>query len=196
MATATKGKSAIVEKAHKQEVAVEVAGPSRREFLYYIWGASIVMMLGGATAGIVWFALPRFAEGEFGGVFPFSGDDLPTAGNAPLEVPEGRLWLSNSGEGFLALYAVCTHLGCLPGWDSNQFLFNCPCHGSRFELNGDYIGGPAPRGLDRFNATVVFTNGETETTPADGGPIPLNGRQVAEIRVDTGARILGPPTSA
>ena len=125
-------------------------------------------------------------------MFSFSSEDIPAAGTAPQEIPEGRLWLSNSGEGMLALYAVCTHLGCLPGWNTNNFRFECPCHGSKFELNGTYIEGPAPRGLDRFNATVVFTNGEEEATPSDGSPIPLNGREIAEIRVDTGSRILGP----
>ncbi|MFW5709188.1 MAG: ubiquinol-cytochrome c reductase iron-sulfur subunit [Chloroflexota bacterium] len=196
MATATKGQGAIVEKAQRKEVAVEVAGPSRREFLYYIWGASVVMLLGQATAGIVWFALPRFKEGEFGGVFPFSGEDIPEAGTPPAEIPEGRLWLSNTSEGFLALYAVCTHLGCLPGWNENNFRFECPCHGSKFEIDGAYIEGPAPRGLDRFNAVITFTDGTTAITPADGSPIPLNGREIADIRVDTSARTNGPPPGA
>jgi cytochrome b6-f complex iron-sulfur subunit len=191
MATATKGTSAIVDKAHQQETAVEVAGPNRREFLYYIWGASLVMLLGQSGAFFVWYALPRFKEGEFGGTFVFPGADVPNVGSAPLEVPEGRIWLSNGSEGLLALYAVCTHLGCLPGWSATEFRFECPCHGSRFELNGDYITGPAPRGMDRYSTTIIFTDGSSASS-SDGSPIPLQGREIAEVRVDTGSRVNGP----
>ncbi|PJF23031.1 MAG: hypothetical protein CUN56_03040 [Phototrophicales bacterium] len=196
MATAAKGKSAVVEKTAAEQVAVEIAGPSRREFLYYIWGASIVMLLGEATAGFIWYALPRFKEGEFGGIFPVSAAEIPEVDTAPVSVPAGRFWLSNTSEGFLALYAVCTHLGCLPKWVGVNDRFECPCHGSKFEDDGHYIEGPAPRGLDRFSATIIFTNGDVETTNGNGDPIPLNGREIAEVRVDTGAKITGPPHGA
>lgn len=197
MATAVKGSSsAVVERSQRKEVAVEVAGPSRREFLYYIWGASMVLLLGEATAAIVWFALPRFKEGEFGGVFRFTGTELeevPEAGSAPVNVPSGRFWLSNTNEGFMVLYGVCTHLGCLPKWVQTNGRFECPCHGSKFELDGGYIEGPAPRRLDRFAVTITFDNGETATNSAtSGAPIALEGREIAEIAVDTGNRINSP----
>lgn len=192
MATATKEKSALAQRVPKKQVAVQVDAPSRREFLYYIWGASLVMVLGQATAGIIWFALPRFKEGEFGGVFRLGADDVPEAGSAPVDNPAGRFWVSNSDVGFIALYSVCTHLGCLPKWQDARNRFECPCHGSKFEEDGAYIEGPAPRGLDRFPATITFTNGEVETTDGSGAPIPLNGRTIAEIAVDTGNRINGP----
>ena len=44
-------------------------GISRREFLYYIWGASIALISLQATGLLVWYLLPRFREGEFGGTF-------------------------------------------------------------------------------------------------------------------------------
>lgn len=196
MATAAKGKSAVVEKSTAKQVAVEVSGPSRREFMYYIWGASMVMLLGEAAAGFIWFALPRFKEGEFGGVFPIAGTEVPPAGTAPVSIPSGRFWLSNTEEGFLALYGVCTHLGCLPKWVPNNDRFECPCHGSKFQESGHYIEGPAPRGLDRFSATITFTNGDVEITDGNGDPIAINGREIAEVRVDTGAKITGPPHGA
>jgi len=191
MATVAKGKSAVVPKTDKKQVAVDVAAPSRREFLYYIWGASIVLVLGQTTAGLVWFALPRFREGEFGGVFRFSGEDLPVQGTQPISQPAGRFWMSNADEGYLSLYAVCTHLGCLPKWVDTNTRFECPCHGSKFEGNGAYIEGPAPRSMDVFATTLTFSDGSTASTPADGGPIPLEGRTVVEVAVDTGNRILG-----
>ncbi|MEM9952343.1 MAG: Rieske (2Fe-2S) protein [Chloroflexota bacterium] len=172
---------------------VKVDAPSRREFLYYIWGASIALMLGQLTAGLLWFAFPRFREGEFGGTFPFDPTNLPEAGTPPQWNPSGRFHVSNTETGLLALYGVCTHLGCLPRWVPSNTRFECPCHGSKFEGNGSYIEGPAPRGLDRFAVTVTYTDGTAESSPSDGGPIPLDpNRTIASIAIDTGARITGP----
>jgi len=195
MATASVTKATASPPAKTQ--AVEVSPPNRREFLYYIWGASILLIGGQAAAGLIWFALPRFREGEFGGTFSYGadqmGDMMPTADIAPVSVPAGRFHLSNVGsEGFLALYGVCTHLGCLPKWTPTTHRFECPCHGSKFQLNGKYIEGPAPRSLDRFRVTLTFADGTTATTNDAGDPIPLNGKDVVNIAVNTGARIKRP----
>lgn len=192
MATAspTKAQSAA---AGKATAAVEVAGVSRREFLYYIWGASIALLIGEGLAAFIVFALPRFRENEFGGVFKFDPGDIPEAGAAPQSVPSGRFHVSNTPEGLVALYGVCTHLGCLPKWDTGTVRFNCPCHGSQYELNGKWIGGPAPRGLDRFPLTLTFSDGTTATNESDGQPIPIAGKQIIDVAIDTGKKVLGPP---
>lgn len=193
MATVTTAEAKTkVSTRDKAAAQVEVNAPSRREFLYYIWGASIVLLLGQATAGLVWFALPRFKEGTFGGVFSFAPERLPLPGSAPLSEPAGRFWISNTERGFLALYGVCTHLGCLPKWVDINERFECPCHGSKFELDGKYIEGPAPRALDRFPVTITFADGTVVQTDPDGDPIPLEGRAIAKIEIDTGRRIKRP----
>ncbi|MCU0474945.1 MAG: Rieske 2Fe-2S domain-containing protein [Anaerolineae bacterium] len=183
-----------------QAPAVEVSPVSRREFLYYIWGASIALMLGQVGVVIVWFALPRFREGEFGGVFTFPVSDLPAPGDAPVNVPAGRFHVSASPEGGLvALYGVCTHLGCLPKWEAVNVRFACPCHGSQFLVDGRYITGPAPRGLDRFPLTVVLADGSSRTNGTDGFPIDISdisADDIVEIRVDTGGRVNGPAHGA
>lgn len=171
---------------------VQVTAPSRREFLNYIWVASTLLALGETTAALIWFAFPRFKEGEFGGTFAFDPEELPSAGAAPVTVSSGRFHIAHTEDGLRALYQVCTHLGCLPKWVPTNFRFECPCHGSKFELNGQWIEGPAPRNLDRFIATVTYADGSTLVTPADGGPIPLDlTREITSIQIDTGARIVG-----
>jgi cytochrome b6-f complex iron-sulfur subunit len=189
MASITAGETRATTQ-RKAEPKVEVAAPSRREFLYYIWGASMALLLGEATAGFIWFALPRFKEGTFGGVFNFPPERIPTPDSGPLNVPEGRFWVSNvPDQGLVVLYGVCTHLGCLPKWVDNNGRFECPCHGSKFEKSGLYIEGPAPRSLDRFPTTVTFTDGTTAAMNDVGDPIPLNGKQIASVSINTGRRI-------
>ena len=53
--------------------------------------------------------------------------------------------------GFRAISATCTHLGCSVRPDGRGF--RCPCHGSRYDAEGNNTGGPAPRPLPRFAVT-------------------------------------------
>lgn len=207
MATATPTKATAAAPAARAVPAAETAAglgaPTRREFLYYVWGASMVMLLGQATAGLVWFALPRFKEGTFGGTFRFTNERIPAVANtAPEQEPAGRFWITHfereGREYVAALYGVCTHLGCLPKWVDTNNRFECPCHGSKYEVDGVYIEGPAPRGLDRFPITLTMTDGTTLPLPGEAadGPVEITGRTVAdiqEIAINSGQRIQQAP---
>ncbi len=166
---------------------------TRREFLNIAWLASLGFLtvnLGGVT---YLFSMPRFKEGEFGGLFSVGRvSELPEAGASPVNFPKVKLWLSNTEEGVMALYKVCTHLGCLYNWNSQEGKFICPCHGSQFDANGEYIQGPAPRSLDRFVVQAVDPNtNQVLAEAADGKPLPVPDQSDAVIRVDTGKRIPG-----
>lgn len=58
--------------------------------------------------------------------------------------------INRRGSGFIALSRVCTHLGCLVGYDSFNNKLVCPCHAAEFDLEGNTISGPATKNLTRY----------------------------------------------
>lgn len=51
---------------------------------------------------------------------------------------------------FKTLSLVCTHQGCTIDWQSANNKFDCACHGSQFDKDGNVLRGPAARSLDSF----------------------------------------------
>lgn len=207
--------------------AEPVSGISRREFLYYIWGASIALYLAEVGGLIIWFAIPRIKEGTFGGTIRVEASRLPAVNAEPLNEAVGRFWLVNLDttnsdghermyqandesapiKGVAAIYKVCTHLGCIYSWNSATNRFECPCHGSKYRLDGRRIQDPAPRSLDRFPVSALAADGSVVTDSAgnrlisstdDNGAItPLliseaDAANVAQYAIDTGTRVSGP----
>ncbi len=60
--------------------------------------------------------------------------------------PKTGIYIVHGPEGFYALSAICTHLGCLTVWAPEQESIACPCHGSKFTPEGreDRRSGAAP----------------------------------------------------
>jgi cytochrome b6-f complex iron-sulfur subunit len=180
----------------KTESAEEVGQPgiNRREFLTYAWGAALGLLTLEIGVASYFFMYPRFRAGEFGGRF-FLGEarTLPATTATPDGNATGKFWLINTDEGPVALYMVCTHLGCLYKWEPSNFRFECPCHASKFTREGHYIEGPASRSLDQFVIEIV-ENGQVVASTTDVGddiaPPPVPGPN-AELVVDTGRRIVG-----
>ncbi len=61
--------------------------------------------------------------------------------------PQTGIYVVHSKEGFYALSATCTHLGCLTAYKPDLGIIACPCHGSKFRKDGTKIEGPAPKPL-------------------------------------------------
>jgi cytochrome b6-f complex iron-sulfur subunit len=171
---------------------------NRREFLTFAWLASLGLLTLNMAGMTFLFAMPRFKEGEFGGIYTVGTvSDMPDVGAPPVNYPKVKLWLSNTPDGVVALYKVCTHLGCLYNWRELEIKFVCPCHGSQFEKDGDYIQGPAPRSLDRFTLQAVDpVSGEVLAESSDGSPMPLPDDPNVLIKVNTGMRIPGEPSQS
>lgn len=53
------------------------------------------------------------------------------------------------------LSAVCPHLGCIVNWNSAEKTWDCPCHGSRFDVAGKVLNGPALGNLERIEEEAV-----------------------------------------
>ncbi len=69
-------------------------------------------------------------------------------------------WFVKDADGsyWLALYQKCVHLGCTVPFRNSCNSFKCPCHGSHYSVDGEYLDGPAPRSLDRFQLSFSGEN--------------------------------------
>ena len=62
---------------------------------------------------------------------------------------KAAVYRSPSGEMTLRS-AICTHMGCVVGWNTAERTWDCPCHGSRFKPTGEVIAGPAEAPLSKI----------------------------------------------
>ena len=168
--------------------------PNRREFLYYLSGASLALLGAGSVGVLARFLNPPL-RGAKDGIFQVDLTTIPQVNTKAVAFPPGRYWLTQVDGGLLALSGVCTFLikgtlaeGCLPKWVPTNNRFECPCCGSKYRLDGAYIEGPSQRGLDRFMIEVTTPNGII-TTPPDGAPVSIEGAR--QILVDTNRLIYG-----
>ncbi|HEU5385648.1 MAG TPA: Rieske (2Fe-2S) protein [Streptosporangiaceae bacterium] len=83
--------------------------------------------------------------------------DVPVGGGTILTDKKIVITQPQSGT-FHAFTAVCTHAGCTVGSVSSGTI-NCPCHGSRFNINnGSVVNGPAASPLAPVNIKVQSTS--------------------------------------
>jgi glycine/D-amino acid oxidase-like deaminating enzyme/nitrite reductase/ring-hydroxylating ferredoxin subunit len=73
-----------------------------------------------------------------------SPDSLAPGQGAIIQVAGRRRAVYRDTDGKLhALSARCTHLGCIVAFNDAEKSWDCPCHGSRFGVDGDVLNGPA-----------------------------------------------------
>ena len=91
----------------------------------------------------------RFIGDRLGGERGIGALDALGAGEAQVvEVERRRLAAYRDREGELHIVsAVCTHLGCVVHWNDAERTWDCPCHGSRFGVDGQVLNGPAVEAL-------------------------------------------------
>ena len=141
------------------------------------WGMSSAVMASRLLTGLIdgdvppWAALydPRrihptveagsFLKANFAVARRFIGDRIrPTHADSPAAIAPGsgaivrlsgeRCAAYRDDDGVLhAVSATCTHLGCLVAFNEVEKTWDCPCHGSRFGIDGAVIQGPATEPL-------------------------------------------------
>ncbi len=122
---------------------------SRRYFLESIGAGAIGVTVLGAAVLSAEYLSPNVVK-EPPMKFKVGPPEDYSPGSVTKNV-EQKVYIIRAKEGyFYALSAVCTHLGCITNWKSEQDIIACPCHGSKFNIDGQKIAGPAPRPLQRF----------------------------------------------
>jgi cytochrome b6-f complex iron-sulfur subunit len=80
-----------------------------------------------------------------------AGTQFSLSGTALSDQLESEHFVKDKdGSYWVALYQRCVHLGCTVPFRDECVSFKCPCHGSHYNVDGEYLDGPAPRSLDRF----------------------------------------------
>jgi cytochrome b6-f complex iron-sulfur subunit len=122
---------------------------TRRYFLETIGGGAIGIVAAGSAVLTGQFLSPNVLREPS---LKFKAG--PTESFPPESVTlnkEQKVFIVRAKEGyFYAVSSVCTHLGCITNWKSEEGIIACPCHGSKFDRQGNVLEGPAPRPLLRF----------------------------------------------
>jgi glycine/D-amino acid oxidase-like deaminating enzyme/nitrite reductase/ring-hydroxylating ferredoxin subunit len=107
---------------------------------------------------------PAVAKAQLWVARHFVGDRLsPAQAGSAADVPAGEARVVRSGLGKIGVYRDeagvahgvslrCTHLGCLVHFNAAERSWDCPCHGSRFDVDGSVLAGPAGEPLERREA--------------------------------------------
>lgn len=167
----------IVQAQRIVEVSPEEGGVTRRQFFNRAITATFGSFL--ALQGLYYLAFfwPRLTGGfgskvDAGPVKDIKAQLAQTAGSVtPFVVSEARAYVvpitdeqlkgsqfnqpGLAAAGLMAMWWRCVHLGCRAPWCAPSAGFECPCHGSKYNLVGEYQAGPAPRNLDRFAVEVT-----------------------------------------
>ena len=127
----------------------------RRFFLTIVLGGLTAALAAAAGWPIFRFLSPGSGSGvekavevprskvEIGGAYFFTYQGHPAV---VLEPSAGK---------YVALTAVCTHLGCIIKWYPDQNKFICPCHGGQFSNDGAVLKGPPPKPLESYPVTIA-----------------------------------------
>ena len=147
---------------------------TRRRFLRSGWklGGTILT----AAAGWTTYESLRPLVGSATGATVELGTPSNYAPGTATYISAARLFVANTGSFLYAMSQKCPHLGCRVPFCESSGQFECPCHGSKYNIGGEWIEGPAPRGLDRYALTLDSKTGT--------------------LSADTSTVIVGPPRGA
>lgn len=126
---------------------------SRRRLITYAWIGAGAIVVGELIAGTLAFLWPkRKNQGEkifiAGKVNDFKVGEI-------VYFRKEKTFIERLEGGFMAMSAICPHLHCIVNWNQMLEKFECPCHGAKFNQNGEVLEGPPPRPLDLYKLQIV-----------------------------------------
>jgi cytochrome b6-f complex iron-sulfur subunit len=127
-------------------------GADRRDFLGGAAWWTTAGTLGFAAIGIARMPMPGVLPGKSSALKIGPLGEYPVS-SEPVRVLGQNLYVLHDHDGFSAMSAVCSHLGCIV--TATQEGFACPCHGSRFAHDGKVTRGPAPSPLSWYEVTLA-----------------------------------------
>jgi cytochrome b6-f complex iron-sulfur subunit len=130
---------------------------SRRRLMAYAWMGAAAIVMGELIFGTFAFLWPRRKGPKVETVF-IAGKVADFKVGEVLPFRKERTFILRTEGGFLAISAICTHLHCVVNWNEMLKKFECPCHGAKFNHNGEVLEGPPPRPLDLYKLQIVAGN--------------------------------------
>ena len=133
------------------------SGPSRRKFLDWLLGTSLVAFIVSVLYPVLRYLVPP-AAGESAAAsvtLPFKPEEM--------QVNAGKIFKFGNRPGILvrtpenelrAFSATCTHLACIVQYRPDLAHIWCACHNGHYDLNGRNISGPPPQPLEEFAVNV------------------------------------------
>lgn len=125
---------------------------TRRKLLGLVGAGALTLAGGGTAIAAIQYLEPPVLFEEDTRVAIGRPEEI--APGTVLVLPKQKIYVIRTDQGFYALSSVCTHLGCMTRYDKEGAQLACPCHGSRFELDGRVRHGPAPKPLPRLQVTL------------------------------------------
>jgi len=132
-------------------------GNSRRSLLTWFSGAALAGSAAISAVANFVFMKPRATYGQPSRYSIGRPDDYPSG--TRVSIDQRRVCVVRDGSKLAVISTICTHLGCTVGISDTGFA--CPCHGSRYDQDGNVVGGPAPKSLAWYQVTLA-PNGELE----------------------------------
>ncbi len=139
-----------------QSLMAETIRSSRRRFIQFLLGGSVLGFLTVVFYPVVRYVFPPRGSESVGGEV--------LAGNvAELQLNTAKIFRFGDRPGILirtqdgewrAFSAVCTHLQCTVQYDPRQKLIWCACHNGYFDLTGRNVAGPPPNPLETYRVDV------------------------------------------
>lgn len=148
---------ATAKKANTSNDELTEGQVTRRRVLSWLSGFGL---FGSAVVSIfsnLVFIKPRATYGQPNRFSIGKPENFPSG--TRITLGEHNICVVREGEKLCAISTVCTHLGCIVS--TSETGFACPCHGSRYDQDGNVTGGPAPKALPWYKVSLA-PNGELE----------------------------------